>query len=276
MLEGMTGFSQVQAVVSGVRIGVELRSYNHRYLDIVINAPNGFSILEEKIRGLLKKNFSRGRITLNIHVNNSAGAGVAVNESLMKDYLYNIRRASKKLGIKMDLSTKDFMGLPGVFSLQNKHALINQGHWPVLEKVFLRAARQLKNMRLSEGKGTLQDLAARINILVGQINKIQKGSKAAIKKAKRRIAAEERAAYLKAIDVNEELLRFKLHLNNFKKILGNTRISAKGKELDFIAQELQRESNTIAAKCQDYSMSECVVKIKSEIEKLREQLQNIQ
>ena len=89
MLQGMTGFSQMQGVVAGARVGVELRSHNHRYLDVIINAPNGFSVFEEKMRGLLKQNFTRGRMVLNIHANHYSGGKISINETLIKEYLYN-------------------------------------------------------------------------------------------------------------------------------------------------------------------------------------------
>jgi len=276
MLEGMTGFAQMQGVVGGVKIGIELRSYNHRYLDVVVNAPNGFSVLEEKIRGLLKKAFARGRLILNIHVNHYSGGEVVVNEALMKKYLSHVRRMSKKLKIKDDLSIRDFLHMPGAFSLHTKSIAIKQEYWSSFERILCQAVRQLKAMRLSEGRATFADLMMRLKILIAQTEIIKKRAKATIKTAKKRFAPDEISVYLKTTDINEELARLGLHLKNFKRLLANSHAIVKGKELDFIAQELQREANTIAAKSQDYKISECVVRSKAEIEKLREQLQNIQ
>ena len=271
----MTGFSQMQGVIAGVRVGVEMRSYNHRYLDIIINAPNGFNVFEEKIRALLKQNFTRGRVVLNMHANHYSEGKVTINEALIKDYLYNVRATSRKFKIRDDLSIRDFISLPGVFTV-SKPQLIKQGCWPALEKVLGKSIKLLKNMRMSEGRSTLKDLILRVKELLAQTESIKKNAKMAAKKRMARLAPDEISLYLKATDISEELLRLGAHLKNFKSLLINSRIGVKGKELDFIAQELQREANTIAAKSQDYRISRCIVKIKAEIEKVREQVQNIQ
>ncbi len=275
MIKSMTGFgrSEVQVKPFG-KILVELRSSNHKFLDIVLHLPEGLLSLEDKVKKEIERRFKRGRITCVLTINGSHANSVVINKGLLKNYLAALRDIKETFRLKSDLSLDALIQLPGVLGLEES-AVGKEKVWPHLRVLLNAALDDMAEMRRKEGAVLYRHLKNRAKVLVADLERIKKRFRKAIKERLLRLTSdEERSCFLKDSDITEELERLAFHISNFKnKIAQNGSI---GKELDFISQEMQREANTMGAKSCDKLISQTVVQIKSQIEKIREQLQNIE
>ncbi len=275
MLNSMTGFGSHDARIPFLgKISVEIRSTNHKFLETVIHAPEGLAFLEEKIKSEIESKIQRGRVTCTINIAANAARELAFNEKLIKRYLAAAEKLKKQYGVTGGLSVETLINLPGVVALTEER-IPGQEVWPYLKDVVVRAVCVLAATRRKEGraltsclKGRSQDLEKELKAIALRFKEVAAKRAAGIKNE------EERAAFLKESDITEELERIMFHVRNFISRL--SRKGPAGKELDFIAQEMQREANTMGAKSCDSAISGKVVKIKAEIEKIREQVQNIE
>jgi len=275
MIKSMTGFGDSQARVSGLgKMSVEIRSLNHKFLDIVMHLPTGFLSLEEEIKKELQAKIKRGRITCSINIMGGLESEILINKNLLKNYMKTIGQIKREFHIADAISLNNIVHLPGVLSV-NEGAVSKAKIWPYLKKLINTAVGNLDKMRRKEGKALYLYLKKRARGLNSSICIIQKRYAKAIPEKLRRLETdEERSSLLKTTDITEEIERLAFHISNFMQKLSKN--EPVGKELDFIAQEMQREINTIGAKCPDKLISGQVVQIKSQIEKLREQAQNIE
>ena len=273
MIKGMTGFGQAQVLSGKVRALIEIKSVNQRYLDINYFLPVGFGAIENKIRQMIQKNISRGRVTVSMKVIQREAQEVILNKDIARKHLRNIARLKKEVGIKGELSLSDLVRLPGV--LETKETMSQaENLWPILEKGFGRAIKGLVGMRMSEGRSIASDVTGQMIRMRLQIKKIQKKAKSILDEKKKRLTREEFRSFQKGADVNEEIIRLIHYIDEIKPLLKSK--AAVGKRIDFIAQEMQRETNTIGSKLQDKVVSNAVISLKSKIEKIREQSQNIE
>ena len=292
MIKSMTGYGKGQLITQAGTIAVEIRSLNHRYFDIVCRLPNHLSIFEDKVRDYVKKRIRRGRVNLSVswESKEKMRAPFSLDLNLAKEYHRQLLRLKRNLGLKDDLGITQIVSLPEVITYEQKKENVRQ-LWPYLKKATDRALYKLERMREAEGRRLLRDLLKRarkvrhcLGNIEGQLPKvIERYRKNVFQKVKilsgakkldQDRIAEEVALFVRNSDVSEELTRIKSHLKGFRTALHNQR--EVGKELDFIAQELFREANTIGAKASDFRVSRWVIKIKSQIEKIREQLQNVE
>jgi uncharacterized protein (TIGR00255 family) len=275
MLNSMTGFgSKEKEVVLFGKISVELRSTNHKFLEIVFHLPDGFLSLEDKIKGEIESKVKRGRITCAVNISGGKAAHVYVNKPLLKNYLSTFKQMQKEFHIREDLSINTLIHLPGVLSLEESNSS-KAGIWPHLKPLVNAAIDEFVKMRRKEGQALNHYLKNRAETLSSDLSKIKARFKEAIKKQLAALETDEaRASFLKESDITEEIERLTFHIHNFKSKLGKN--GPVGKELDFIAQEMQREANTLAAKSFAVEVSGKVVEMKSQIEKIREQVQNIE
>ncbi len=292
MIKSMTGFGKGQSISQVGAITAEIRSLNHKYFDVVARLPNHLSIFEDKVRDYLKKKIRRGRINLSVfwEGKEKGKAPFSLDMNLAKRYHRELLKLKRNLGLKDDLGITQIASMPEVITYEQKREKVRQ-LWPELKKAIERALYKLDCMREAEGRRLLRDLlkrVKRIRYCLGNIEKqlprvIDRYRKNLLQKVKRLSGlkkpdqdrlAEEVALFVRNCDVSEELTRIKSHLKGFKTALRNQKEA--GKELDFIAQELFREANTIGAKSGDFKISRWVIKIKSQIEKMREQLQNVE
>lgn len=275
MLKSMTGFGNKEARVRPFgKISVELRSTNHKFLEIVLHLPDGFLALEERVKKEIEAKIRRGRVTGAINIAPSESAQVFINKKLLKDYVSALKdiRRQFRLGGEVHLDT--LIHLPGVLSLA-ENTCSREKLWPVLKILVSQALHNLVAMRQKEGRATGIYLKNRAQALKKALDKVNaRFKKVTREKSAQLESVEERSNFLKDTDISEELSRLAFHIQNFLHKLGLTQ--AVGKELDFIAQEMQREANTIGAKSCDVAISGRVVQIKSQIEKIREQVQNIE
>ena len=275
MIQSMTGFGSNEIEIPQLgKISVELRSTNHKFLETVLHLPEGSLSLEERIKKTLESKIKRGRVTCAINIANRRGGEVFINEELLKKYISKVNKIKRQFNINDGLSLDVLIRLPGVLTLEEEK-VSPESIWPKLRIAVSAAVNNLVKTRTKEGRalqGYLIAQAEQVKIGLSSIKARLKISLA--KKMKTFASDEERSSFLKDTDTTEEIDRLSFHTQNFK-----TKISkggSIGKELDFIAQEMQREANTLAAKTFDAAVSSQVLKIKSLIEKIREQVQNIE
>ncbi len=275
MIRSMTGFGSKEGkILPWGKAYLELRSTNHKSQEIVFRLPEAFLSLEEKIKKEIEKKISRGRVLCALSVLGTPPNQVFINRSLLKNYLCNLKNIKKQLHIQGEVQLDSLLQLPGVVSLPTLR-MPPEKTWAQLKHIINQALNNLVEMRQREGQALYKFLRYRMENLKSDVAIVQSRFKKVVKDKVSKIETiEERSSFLKETDIAEELERLTFHLKNFMhKIL---RPGPMGKELDFIAQEMQREANTISAKVSDALISAKVVEIKSEIEKVREQLQNIE
>jgi len=275
MLTSMTGFGSKEAEVALFgKISVELRSTNHKFLEVVLHLPEGFLSLEDRIKKEIESKIKRGRITCVININGSKSAGVFINENLLKNYLLALKSIKKKFGISGEADLNTLIHLPGVLSLAQS-AVPKERIWPGLKTILAKAVGSLAQTRQKEGRALYKFLKDRAEILKSELEIIKARHKVVSQQKIAKLnTAEERTSFMKDMDISEELERLEFHVKNFTQKLSLS--VPVGKELDFIAQEMQREANTSGAKSCDALISSKVIQLKSQIEKIREQSQNIE
>ncbi len=275
MLMSMTGFGSCEAKVAGFgTIRVELRSTNHKFLETPLHLPEGFLSLEERITKEIESRIKRGRLACAINIAGGQGSSVFINKALLKKYILAMRSIKVQAHIQDEIALDTLMHLPGVLSL-TQNSIPKTNLWPHLKILINKALDELIRTRRREGEALQSYLKARALTLKTKLTMIKKRfQKAAKHKLAKILTDEERSSLLKDIDITEEVERLTFHIRNLtSKLSGGGPI---GKELDFIAQEMQRETNTLGAKSCDTLISGQVIQIKSQIEKIREQVQNIE
>jgi len=275
MIKSMTGFGSAESQISSLgKVSVELKSTNHKFLEIVFHLPLGLLALEDKIKKEIESKIKRGRITCAINISESKTQKVFVNKDLLKNYFHEFKSIKKEFKIRDEINIDTLIHLPGVISLE-EHRVGKDVIWPQLKPVISKALGGLSKMRQNEGKALYGYLKERGKNLGESIGFISKRFKKAVQDKLKEIQTdEERSSFLKSSDITEEIERLMFHIGNFNKTIAqNLPI---GKELDFVAQEMQREANTLAAKSFDAVISGRIVVVKSQIEKIREQVQNVE
>jgi len=275
MIQSMTGFGNKETDISPLgKMGVELRSSNHKFLEIVFHLPEELLYLEDKAKKAIEAKIKRGRVTCVISIIGNKTSSVFINKALLENYLSKIKSIKEKFKVKDEISINTLIQLPGILSL-GANRVDKANLWPKVKIGLDAALDDLVRMRQKEGRATYVYLKSRAEALDMQLGLIKSRFKKAIKeKLAQMNTDEERAGFLKDTDITEETERLAFHVRNFKNKLSKS--GSVGKELDFIAQEMQREANTLAAKTFLAVISARVVQMKSQIEKIREQVQNIE
>ena len=256
------------------KISLEIKSSNHRFLEILFHLPDGLFYLEEKLRKEIEEKVKRGRLICVVAINGKKTQRVGINKALLKEYILTFKNLKKSCTVKDEISINTLVNLPGVLSME-ENRVSGYEVWPALKPLLSATLEDLLAMRQKEGRALQRYLHKRAGLLKSNLQSIELRFKKALKAKLAPINSdEERAAFLKNTDVSEELQRLEFHIRNFKSKLAVRGVV--GKELDFIAQEMQREANTLAAKSFDALISGRVVQIKSQIEKIREQVQNVE
>lgn len=289
----MTGFGEASAVRGGITVHVEISSINRKQLDLSVNLPRSLQSLEVQLTGMVKQAVTRGRVAVTVQVSGSKGSSVAAlsfNEPLAKSFLQSCRQSARILKLQGDLSISDLLRIPGVVVIEEAGADVAKVE-PLLKKAAASALRDMLAAREREGKSLARDLTRRLGLMGKAV--------ASLKRRAPRSVADHRAALAKRIaalapsvtmdpdrlerevvlfadrsDVTEELTRLDSHLDQALVIMKGDGPS--GKSLDFLAQEMLREINTIGSKSSDRVMAHAVVSLKTELERFREQVQNIE
>ncbi len=274
MIKSMTGFGAAKGFISPCgSTNLEIRSNNHRFLDIVLHLPEGFLHLEQSIKSEIAKKMKRGHIVCRLEVNPFQLKKPLLNTHLIRDYYLSLKQISRQLNLKQQVDINTLAALPGVWTMQSRSVVALS--WTKLRPLVKKAVDKIVQVRSREGRALCKDLRSRVSQaekLLGVVKtKFKKVVEAKVKNCK---TEDEKNGFLKSADITEEVVRLAFHLKNFRGCLQSS--NDVGKELDFVLQEMQRESNTIGAKSIDGFISGCAVRLKSEIEKMREQVQNVE
>lgn len=292
MVVSMTGFGRGEVETDGYRASVELRSVNGRYGEVSVHLPRHLSPLEQRIRDLVLSAFSRGHIRVSLNVAGDAlGQGIPVlNERVFEGYLDGLARLQSRLGVSAAPDPMQVALLPNVFEFESSAPDLD-AVWKAVAPACEQAVAQCQSMRAAEGRQLAADLVQRIHLLQDLIAKIQDLAPGQVESTRRRIDEKLReliapenvdqnrllteiALLSERIDITEETVRFHSHNEQFLMTLD--REEPIGKRLNFLLQEMLREANTIGSKAGDAEIAHLVVGVKEEIEKLKEQVQNIE
>ena len=293
MIKSMTGFGRGDSQVADKCFQVELKSVNHRYMDISIKLPKKFTYLEENIRKVIKSHIQRGRIEVYITYENigESDTNIVVDMALAKDYLKALTRIEKELSVQNDATTSLIARFPDVIKIEKKED--NEDEiWECLNEALNNALMQMISMRNDEGNKLQLDLIKRLSKTRDYVAQVKERSPIIVQEYRlklmdrikemleeefslddNRVAAEV-ALFADKSNITEEIVRLCSHMDQFKNTLDEE--DAVGRKLDFILQEMNREANTIGSKANDLILSNLVINIKSELEKMREQVQNIE
>lgn len=293
MIKSMTGFGRGEYSVSGREYVVVIKTINHRYLEINTRLPRQYSFFEDTARKAISKAISRGKVDISLQFNNfgSELKEVSFDENMIKTYLDEASLLEEKFGIKNDLSFCRALQLPEVVKVEageNEEELIKEFNIAISS-----ALDNLKEMRQVEGENLKSDIIKKCDNLLNVFARIEERATSVVGEYKLKLKAridelvkdtnvivdESRVAAEVAIFadkscIDEEIVRFKSHISQLKTTLNSD--EPIGKKLDFIIQELNRETNTIGSKSSDLIISDAVIELKNEIEKIREQIQNIE
>jgi uncharacterized protein (TIGR00255 family) len=288
----MTGFGRGEAVVIGKRITVEIKSVNHRYCEVAVRLPRTYSVLEERIRRGVQSRVARGRLDVSVNVGHEVEKStlVKVDKELAIAYHNSLREIGELLQISSEITAEQLSRLPGVLSLQEPEDDI-EVFWSGLETAITQAMDGLMGMREEEGILLENDIIHRISKIEQFISVILAQEPRVVDAYRERLGsrikelvgedlveegrlAAEVAVFAERSNITEELVRMTSHLQQLSRVLLASEPS--GRKLDFLLQELHRETNTIGSKANDAGISHAVVEIKSELEKIREQIQNIE
>ena len=290
-LRSMTGFGAGSAATKSWKVSVEMSSVNRKQLDVNLALPRNLMMLDALVQGLVRKAFSRGRISGIIRVEAGENThSVALDESLAREYIETVRAVAKKLDLPDNLGAESLLKVKGLLGVQ-------QADWDVKEvsevvgEALNIALAQLGKMRLVEGKALEVDLLERVVLLEGYMKEIQTLSKNMPAQYREKLLAriaeanlgelanddrilKEIALFADRCDISEELVRLKSHLAQTRELLRAS--EPVGRTLDFLCQELFREINTIGSKANEVAITKQVVLFKTELERIREQVQNIE
>jgi len=292
MISSMTGFGRAETQRNGVVVSIEARSLNHRFLDIEFRMPRNLQVLEGGLRELVGKEVARGRISLTVSCkgNDAASANLSVDKKLAATYLSHLRDLQLDLGVNGDIELQHLLALPDVISFDS-NAKPDEEIVLAIEECARAALHDMKAMRLREGEEIRKDLNLRISSMAASLLEIKeismRDAAEMFQKLKERVASlvtassvdegrleTEVALLAEKADVTEECVRFDSHIVLFRELLNHA--ASEGRKLNFLLQEMHREANTIGSKTNHSAVSHLVVSIKEEVEKLREQIQNIE
>jgi uncharacterized protein (TIGR00255 family) len=288
----MTGFGRAEIAENGISVCVEIRSVNHRYLDLDIRAPKNLFSFEGKIREILSTHLSRGRVTVSISVKGEAAgeSSFSVDRRLAKDYWAALTQLQEELGLAEKLTVEHLLTFPDIVS-SGSGGEVTEEVLRLVERMLTEAIEDLSDLRRKEGDQIKNDLVYRIGLIENLLGQIERRAPERTSEVRDKLIAKvatlaegvtvdegrlemEIAFLAEKMDVTEECIRFKSHNALFLELLEKER--SEGRKLNFLLQEMHREANTIGAKASDAGIAHAVVEIKEEVEKLREQIQNIE
>ncbi len=292
LIKSMTGYGRAVETVNGREFTVELRSVNNRYLDCTVKLPRTLSFAEETVKQAVKNAISRGKVDvfITVHSENGTEAKVSLNAAVVEGYLAAMEKMAADYPIRNDISVSLLSRMPEVFTVE-KPEVDEQQLLSDLMQVVSQALEGYNNMRVTEGKALENDLRSRGAVIEELVGQVEAGNaqtvidyRARLEGKLREVLASttidesriltEAAIFADKVAVDEETVRLRSHLQQMYAML--TTGGAMGRKLDFLLQEMNREANTIGSKCTDVRLARIVVDIKAELEKIREQTQNIE
>ena len=294
MIKSMTGYGKAEALLAGRKFTIEMKSVNHRFLEISLRLPGMFLSLEGEIKKRVGEQFSRGRIEVNLRMDGDANAETAsrftLNLPLIRNYHALLCQLKEELHIGDEITLAMMAGFRDAFvpaeSVQDPADL-----WEDISKILAEAIRTLSEMRQKEGESLRRDLVSRLDLIAGCLEGIGSRAPQVVLDYQKRLTdrvkeltgglvvdearlLQEVAIMAEKSDITEEIVRFRSHIDQFTDLMAGE--DGAGRKIDFLIQEMGREINTIGSKSGDAEISRSVIEIKSELAKLREQVQNIE
>ena len=293
MIVSMTGFGKASKTVKKISISIELRSINSKYLEVSSRLPMAISDKESEIKEIISQRISRGKIAVLLSVDRNPDKNVTlqIQPSVIKDYYKLLSGIKKATGIKEEIKLEHILKFSEIFKGEETDELAEL--WPEIKKVFQAAVGDLYKMKLKEGKVLEKDILSRVSSIEKKLDYAEKQSQKNVRVTKERMLERVNKLITEAgiqpdnnrleyelimisdrLDITEEVLRAKSHINYFKNNVKDKELS--GRRLNFLIQEINREINTVASKSNSSGISQHVVEMKEELEKIKEQLQNIE
>lgn len=292
MIKSMTGFGSAKGTVEGIEVTVELKSVNNKFLDTTVKLPRSFIFAEETIKSAVQKHISRGKVDVFVTVDTSMADDmvVRVNEPLLKGYIDAINGISEKFGLQNDMTAMNVSRYPDVLSVEKKELdadAVSEGISAIAEQALC----DFDSMRIREGQKLHEDVLSKLATIEKLVSKVEETSPETVAAYRDRLLQKmnevlgasgfdetriitEAALFADKVATDEETVRLRSHMEQLRIMLDTG--SPIGRKIDFLIQEFNREANTIGSKCQNKNISYVVVELKSEIEKIREQIQNIE
>jgi len=288
----MTAYGSAESLKDNLEFIVEIRSGNYRYREIVLRVPQSLQPFEEKVRSVVSSTVKRGRIEISIQIkdNGDKGLKLELNRPLVKAYINAFNELNEELGGKQPLDLSFFSQLKDVI-ITKQDSIDLETVWPDLEAVINKALDSMESMRINEGRVLEKDFLERLNRIKRYINEIRNRTNEIIESYREKLRQkiiklikpieinedrliQEVALMADRSDITEELVRVESHLEQFRNFMNQDDVI--GRRLDFLLQEINREVNTMGSKAADSVVSQLAVEIKAELEKLREQIQNVE
>lgn len=292
MIKSMTGFGRAELSFGQRKFTVEIKSVNHRYLDVSVKMPKKLNFFEASIRNLLKEYMQRGKVDVYITYEDLSEQDVSVryHEDVAVSYLGFLRQMAEKFGLEDDVRVSTLSRYPEVFTMEEQQ-IDEEGIWKDLEKTIRMAAEAFVESRVKEGENLKNDLCAKLDGMLSHVAYIEENSPEIIDEYKQKLQSRvhellgdqnidetrilmEVTLFADKVCVDEEIVRLKSHIEMVKSTI--TEGGSVGRKLDFIVQEMNREANTVLSKSTDLEISNRGIELKTEIEKVREQIQNIE
>ena len=293
MIRSMTGYGRTEVMGEKIAVSVEARSLNHRHLDIALRLPRSFAAFELEARRLIQGQIQRGRLDVSVSVKPLAegGGALKVDAALARQYVEQMRALGDALGLRGAPTVDWLLERPGVVTLGEPDAIAPEAGWPVLAQALTRAVEELVSRREAEGDALAKDLTALHEALGAEVERMGLRVPVALRERTQRVReriktllsehpvdegrlAMEAAVWAEKTDISEELTRLRAHLGQFAGLLKEG--GAVGRTLDFLVQEMNREVNTAASKANDLELSQLALASKGHLEKIREQVQNVE
>lgn len=291
-MRSMTGFGRERQVIGGKEYLVEIKSVNSRYCELSVKVPRNYTYLEEKLKSLVKSKLSRGKAEVWLSVTEIEGreTSVTVNLPVVKNYLEEMRSCGAELNLMDDLKLSDIFRMTDAFTVVRTET-DEETIWNNVQTVANKALDNFTAMREKEGEKLKTDIISKIDNIENMINQVEELSPETVEAYRSRLYSKlkevledkqieeqriltEAAIFADKVAVDEETVRLHSHFKQFREM--TVADEPIGRKLDFLVQELNRETNTIGSKAQDLRITKIVIEVKSEIEKIREQIQNIE
>lgn len=292
MIKSMTGFGRAQETVDGMTVTVELKSVNHRYFEFSAKVPRTYGFLEEKLKTFLNSRISRGKTECYVSIENleESDMEVIVNPSLAKGYVEALRTLSDTFGLKEDFSAISIAKFPDVLTLRKAPA-DEEKIWNAVQTVAEKAVACFVAMRATEGEKLRADILSKADTILEHVSFVESRSPQTVREYNEKLRQRmeellentqideqrlltEAAIFADKVAVDEETVRLRSHISQLREFMDAD--EPIGRKLDFLVQEINREANTIGSKAQDVEIAKRVIAIKAEVEKIREQVQNIE
>ena len=292
MIKSMTGYGSAKGTVEGLQITVELKSVNNRYLDASVRLPRSFLFAEDTVKSAVQRHITRGKVDVFVSVDSTEAGDmtVKVNEALLRGYLEALRHIAAEYGLQDDATALSLSRFPDVLTVEKKD-LDADAIAAGIETIAEKALEDFDAMRIRAGAKLREDVLARLETIEALVETVERESPKTVAEYRARLEAKmaevlgtvgidenrilaEAAIFADHIAVDEETVRLRSHMSQLKTMIDGS--SPTGRKIDFLIQEFNREANTIGSKCQNSDIAHVVVDLKSEIEKIREQIQNIE